>query len=57
MGDLTPTEGTQVMALVGSDRRMVETSDLEARVAALAERARQQSNKSGRTGLPAAMKT
>jgi hypothetical protein len=35
LGDLTPTEGTQVMALVDSYRRTLETSELEARVAAL----------------------
>ncbi len=35
IGDLTPTEGAQVMALVDSYRRTLETSELEARVAAL----------------------
>ena len=34
-GDLTPTEGAQVMGLVDSYRRTLETSELEARVAAL----------------------
>ena len=34
-GDLTPTEAAQVMALVDSYRRTLETSELEARVAAL----------------------
>jgi hypothetical protein len=36
-GDLTPTEGAQVMALVDSYRRTLEVTDLEARVAALEE--------------------
>jgi hypothetical protein len=34
-GDLTPTEAAQVLALVDSYRRTLETSELEARVAAL----------------------
>ena len=34
-GDLTPTEGAQVMGLVDSFRRTLETSELEARLAAL----------------------
>ena len=34
-GDLTPTEGAQVMGLVDSYRRTLETSELEARLAAL----------------------
>lgn len=34
-GDLTPTEGAHVMALVEGFRRTLETSDLEARVMAL----------------------
>lgn len=34
-GDLTPTEGAQVMALVDSYRRTLEVTELEARVAAL----------------------
>jgi len=34
-GELTPTEGAHVMALVDSYRRTLETSELEARVAAL----------------------
>lgn len=34
-GDLTPTEGAQVMALVDSYRRTLETTDLEARLVAL----------------------
>jgi hypothetical protein len=34
-GDLTPTEGAHVMALVDGFRRTLETSDLEARVLAL----------------------
>ncbi len=34
-GDLTPTEGAQVMALVETCRRTLETTELEARVAAL----------------------
>ena len=35
LGDLTPTEGAHVMALVETYRRTLETSELEARVAAL----------------------
>lgn len=34
-GELTPTEGAHVMALVETYRRTLETSDLEARVRAL----------------------
>jgi hypothetical protein len=34
-GDLTPTEGTHVMALVEGFRRTLETSEIEGRVAAL----------------------
>ena len=34
-GDLTPTEGAQVMGLVDSYRRTLEITELEARVAAL----------------------
>ena len=34
-GELTPTEGAQVMALVDSYRRTLEVTELEARVAAL----------------------
>ena len=34
-GDLTPTEGVQVMGLVDSYRRTLEVTELEARVAAL----------------------
>jgi hypothetical protein len=34
-GDLTPIEGAQVMGLVDSFRRVLETTELEARVAAL----------------------
>jgi hypothetical protein len=34
-GDLTPAEGTQIMALVETYRRTLETSELEARIAAL----------------------
>lgn len=34
-GDLTPTEGTHIMALVECYRRTLETSELEARVTAL----------------------
>lgn len=37
-GDLTPLEGASVMALVESYRRTLETTELEARVAALEER-------------------
>jgi hypothetical protein len=35
VGDLTPTEGAQVMALVDSYRRTLEVTELEARVVAL----------------------
>jgi len=35
LGDLTPTEGANIMALVETYRRTLETSELEARVAAL----------------------
>ena len=35
MGDLTPTEGAHIMGLVETYRRTLETSELEARVAAL----------------------
>ena len=35
VGDLTPTEGAQVMALVDSYRRTLEVTELEARMAAL----------------------
>lgn len=34
-GDLTPTEGALIMALVETYRRTLETTELEARVAAL----------------------
>jgi hypothetical protein len=34
-GDLTPTEGAQVMGLVDSYRRTLEVTELEARVMAL----------------------
>lgn len=34
-GDLTPTEGAHIMALVETFRRTLETSELEARIAAL----------------------
>jgi hypothetical protein len=34
-GDLTPTEGAQMMGLMDSYRRTLETSELEARVVAL----------------------
>ena len=34
-GDLTPTEGAQVMALVDSYRRTLEVTELEARLVAL----------------------
>ena len=34
LGDLTPTEGTQVMALVDSYRRTLEITELETRMAA-----------------------
>ena len=37
-GDLTPTEGAQVMGLVDSYRRTLEVTELEARMAALEER-------------------
>lgn len=36
-GDLTPTEGAHVMALVETCRRTLETTEIEARVAALEE--------------------
>jgi hypothetical protein len=35
IGDLTPTEGAHIMALVETYRRTLETSDIEARLAAL----------------------
>ena len=35
LGDLTPTEGAQIMALVETFRRTLETTELEARVTAL----------------------
>ena len=35
MGDLTPTEGAHIMGLVENYRRTLETTELEARVAAL----------------------
>ena len=35
IGDLTPTEGAQVMGLVDSFRRTLEVTELEARLAAL----------------------
>ena len=35
VGDLTPSEGAQVMALVDSFRRTLEVTELEARLAAL----------------------
>lgn len=35
MGDLTPTEGAHIMGLVETYRRALETTELEARVAAL----------------------
>ena len=35
LGELTPSEGAQVMALVDSFRRTLEVTELEARVAAL----------------------
>jgi hypothetical protein len=35
VGELTPTEGTVVMALVDAFRRTLETTELEARLAAL----------------------
>jgi hypothetical protein len=34
-GELTPTEGAHIMALVETYRRTLETSELEARVVAL----------------------
>jgi hypothetical protein len=34
-GDLTPTEGAHIMALVQTYRRTLETSELEMRVVAL----------------------
>ena len=34
-GDLTPSEGAQVMGLIDSFRRTLEITELEARVAAL----------------------
>jgi hypothetical protein len=34
-GEFTPTEGAQVMALVDSFRRMLEVTDLVARLVAL----------------------
>ena len=35
LGDLTPTEGAHIMALVETFRRTLETTELESRVAAL----------------------
>ncbi len=35
LGDLTPTEGAHIMSLVETYRRTLETTELEARVAAL----------------------
>lgn len=35
LGDLTPMEGAQIMGLIETYRRTLETSELEARVAAL----------------------
>jgi hypothetical protein len=35
MGELTPTEGAQVMGLIDSFRRTLEVTELEARLAAL----------------------
>ena len=35
LGDLTPTEGAHIMALVETYRRTLETSELEARIPAL----------------------
>jgi len=35
LGDLTPTEGAHIMQLVETYRRTLETTELEARVAAL----------------------
>ena len=37
LGDLTPTEGGHIMGLVETFRRTLETTELEARVAALEE--------------------
>ena len=37
-GDLTPSEGAQIMGLIDSFRRMLEITELEARMAALEER-------------------
>ncbi len=37
LGELTPAEGAQVMALVDSFRRTLEVTELEARIAALEE--------------------
>lgn len=37
LGDLTPTEGAHLMALVETFRRTLETTELEARVSALEE--------------------
>jgi hypothetical protein len=37
-GDLTPTEGAQVMGLVDSYRRTLEVTEREARVSALENR-------------------
>lgn len=37
-GELTPTEGTQVMALVDSYRRTLETTEFEKRLQALEDR-------------------
>ncbi|MEM0935747.1 MAG: DUF5681 domain-containing protein [Pseudomonadota bacterium] len=39
-GDLTPLEGTSVMALVETFRRTLETTEFEARIAALEEQSR-----------------
>jgi hypothetical protein len=35
LGDLTPTEGTHIMALVETFRRTLETTEIESRLAAL----------------------
>ena len=35
MGDLTPTEAVQIMSLIDAFRRLLEVSELEARIAAL----------------------
>ncbi|MDO9526808.1 MAG: hypothetical protein Q7J57_14935 [Gemmobacter sp.] len=35
VGELTPTEGAHIMALIETYRRTLETTELEARVAAL----------------------